>query len=173
MIEEFLFFRGHETAVDAQHFAKLRRFQQLQLLKWRLHLLASGGAIAKAAMRGEMFLLPAHFLLGHSVQRSLMTRCGHADIAAHQLLAQHALGGKGVDDALHQLARLARVVIREIADIDVDGDAACLWPGVDGQMRLCQQHGSRHPARLALIGRKLHPCVIHQSQTRGRSLVAA
>src|SRR5256885_11035790 len=43
------------------------------------------------------------------------------------------------DHALHQRAGLARVVGGEVADVDIDGDAAGLGPGVYGQVRFGQQ----------------------------------
>ena len=103
----------------------------------------------------------------------MVCRLRHADVSAHQLLAQHLFGHKSVDHAFHQTAGLARVVGGKIAHIDVNGDTTRLGPGMYGQMGLRQQHRTRHPTGLAFIGRELHPGVIHQGQPRGHSLFAA
>ena len=86
MIEKLLFFRGHEAAINAQHFAELRCLQQLQLLERCLHLLTGRGAIAKACMGRELLQGPAGFGLGCKVH-GMVCRLRQADVAAHQLLA--------------------------------------------------------------------------------------
>ncbi len=167
VVEEFLAFGGHEAAIQSQHLAELRRVQQLQLLMARLHGFAPRGAPAKARMGRERLQRPIA-LIGR--RRGLGAG---TDVAAHQMLAHHAARRVGGDHALHQRAGLARVVGGEVADVDIDGDAAGLGPGVYGQVRFGQQHGAGDAAGLPLVVRELDPAVLHQGQAGLRGLCAA
>ncbi len=53
---------------------------------------------------------------------------------------------KQADEALDQSARPLGVVLRVVADVDVQGDAVQLGPGMDGEMRFGEHHGTRDAA---------------------------
>src|SRR5215831_10463242 len=59
---------------------------------------------------------------------------------------------RGLDGA-EELLRLCRVVVREIAHVDIDGDKPVLRPGVNRKMRLGQQHRPRDALRSELMER--------------------
>ena len=163
VVEKFLALAGHKAAIEAQHAAKARGVQQLHVLVARALLLACGDGETKAGVGRELLFHP----LQHGAGR------GRANVATLQLLVHAPRGGVGGNHALHQRARLARVVRGKVAHVHVDGDVARLRPGVDGQVRLGQQHRTGDATGLAVVGRKGDPFVIHQGQTTGVNLGAA
>ena len=162
VVEKFIALTGHKVAIQAHDTAKAGGFHHLQRLEGGLAALHMAGSKAKGCVRRELLHHPG--VLTHAIG---------GDITAPQLLTHGMLGLQGLHYAFHQCLRLGRVVCREVADIDINRHIASFWPGVNGQVRLCQQDGACHAAWLPLPVRKLHPAFIDQGQARKLRLIAA
>ena len=74
--------------------------------------------------------------------------------AALQRLPVRMGGRKVRDQQIHQGMRFVRMISSKITHIHIDRNRLCLRPGVDAQVRLCQEHRGRHTARAMAVGRK-------------------
>ena len=54
-------------------------------------------------------------------------------------------------ELVHHLVGLGTVVLRVVADVDVQRDAVQFRPGVDGQVRFGQHHGAGDTAAIELV----------------------
>ena len=132
VVHEFLALGGHEAAVEAKELPELGRFVDLQILEPRFRSLDElGGAQEKSVV---------------PVQRLV-----HEALVARHVVLHVLLGTVEVHQVRDDLSRLGAVVRCVIADVDVEGDALELGPGVDGEMRLRQHHRAGDSATVELV----------------------
>ena len=161
VIEELLAFGGHQPAVEPEQFAELVRVVDLDALVRRLHRRQLRfRRVAVAGVRIEpvedQFVLLLAGLRHAFGARRVGARGGRSvDGSGGQIAAADAVDhllprAERHHQRVEQLLRLARIVVGEVAHVDVERDAAPLGPGVDRQVRLGQQHGAGDAAGLAL-----------------------
>lgn len=71
--------------------------------------------------------------------------------AAIYPLARVTLGGEGAEELLEQVFGFCRVIFGEVADENVEGDAAAVWPGVDGEVGFGEQEHAGDAARALVV----------------------
>ncbi len=162
VIEELVALRGHVAAVEPQQLAPLRRVEYLQQLMRRAQRFQPArGAKAVGAVRVQ------------PLQQQLVGLILRIVGAAQQAVGALPAGRERDQQGVEQGFGLGRVVVREIADIDIERDAIAFRPGVHGQVRFGEQGGAGDTALLALVAGKGMELLGHQRQARGRHGLAA
>jgi len=132
VIHELLALGAHEATIQPEELAELRCLVDLEVLEARL-----GGLDELGGAQEESVVLVQPLV--------------HEALVSRHVVLHVLLGTINVHQVGDHLARLGAVVLGVIADVDVEGDALELGPGVDGEMRLRQHHCAGDSATVELV----------------------